>query len=138
MNEHLIADILYGPAKPLNGATLSDEYLARIAAEDYAGQNVRVVRHWLLLDVVLPEHEQTQLAKVGMQPTVLYACRIVHDSHAEASEDRDIVTGYESESIGCVFNADDTTYILAGPGGRKFVSLPAVTALRNHAIEQGR
>lgn len=132
VDEHLIADILYGPAQSIGGSGLSDENLSRVAAEEYAGQEVCVVRHWLLLDVMLPEDEQSQLEHEGRQATVLYANSIVHNSRKNMGGRKDIISGYESESCGWLFRADDTTYILAGPGGRKYVSLPAITALRAH------
>ncbi|WP_442968412.1 DUF6957 family protein [Pseudomonas sp. S37] len=80
VDEHLISDILYGPAQSLSGSGLNDEGLARVAGEDYAGQEVCVVRHWLLLDVLLPEGEQSQLEREGLQATVLYANSIVYCS----------------------------------------------------------
>ncbi|WP_442967437.1 DUF6957 family protein [Pseudomonas sp. S36] len=132
VDEHLISDILYGPAQSLSGSGLNDEGLARVAGEDYAGQEVCVVRHWLLLDVLLPEGEQSQLEREGLQATVLYANSIVYDSRTHMRGGKDIISGYESESYGWLFRADDTTFILAGPGGRKCVSLPAITALRDH------
>lgn len=133
VDEHLISDILYGPAQSLCGSGLSDEDLARVAAEEYAEQDVCVVRHWLLLDVLLPEGDQSQLDREGLQSTVLYAHSVVHDCRKNTAVGKDIITGYESESSGWLFRADETTYILAGPGGRKYVSQPAVTALRAHA-----
>jgi hypothetical protein len=132
MDDRLISDILYGPAQSLGGSGLSDEDLARVAAEEYAGQEVCVVRHWLLLDVLLPEDVQSQLEREGLQATVLYANGIVHNSRTNLGGRKDIISGYESESCGWRFRADDTTFILAGPGGRKYVSLPAITALRAH------
>lgn len=133
MDEHLISDILYGPARSLCGSGLSDEDLARVTVDEYAGQDVCVVRHWLLLDVLLPEGDQAQLSREGLQSTVLYAHRVVHDSRTYSVDAKNIITGYESESSGWLFRADETTYILAGPGGRKYVSQPAVIALRRYA-----
>ncbi|NIF28880.1 hypothetical protein F3J44_21175 [Pantoea sp. Tr-811] len=132
MDEHLISDILYGPAQSLGGSGLSDENLVRVAAEEYARQDFCVVRHWLLLDVLLPEAEQSQLEREGLRATVLYAHSVVHHSSTNMGVTKGLISGYESESYGWLFRADDTTYILAGPGGRKYVSLPAINALRDH------
>ncbi|WP_425312295.1 DUF6957 family protein [Pseudomonas monteilii] len=67
-----------------------------------------------------------------MQATVLYANNVMHDSRTSMGVVKGIISGYESKSYGGLFRADDTTYILAGPRGRKYVSLQAITALRDH------
>ena len=65
MESVLIADILYGEARNLNGSSLSDGDLISIVQKDFSDRAVCVVRQWLLLDVLLAEGMRAVLARAG-------------------------------------------------------------------------
>lgn len=130
MNQELVADILYGKARKLPGSGLDDDDLIRIVQEEFPGQQVYVVRQWLLLDVMLPEVEQKEIKSRGLAPTVLFANHLVSDSEDGAPKGEAIISNYESELFGCLFQSENALFILAGPGGRRYVGQPAVAALR--------
>ncbi|MNO09341.1 hypothetical protein D3C81_2324370 [compost metagenome] len=52
------------------------------------------------------------------------------DSQNTHSPGDSILSGYQCDFDGCIFESKDTLYILAGRGARKHVSAPAVEALR--------
>lgn len=136
MESNLIADILYGEARSLGGSSLSDDGLIRIVQDEFSDRAVCVVRQWLLLDVLLPESERVEIEADGRQPTILYAHNVVFDNRECIPAGDGLVTNYEREFYGCLFETGDVLVVLAGPGGRKYVSQPAVAALKNPDIRR--
>lgn len=134
MESVLIADILYGEARNLNGSSLSDGDLISIVQKDFSDRAVCVVRQWLLLDVLLAEGMRAEIEGEGRQPTILYAHNVVFDNRECIPAGDGLVTDYEREFYGCLFETGDVLVVLAGPGGRKYVSQPAVAALKNPDI----
>ncbi|MCP6699359.1 DUF6957 family protein [Pseudomonas donghuensis] len=134
MESNLIADILYGEARNLSGSSLSDDDLIRIVQDEFSYRAVCVVRQWLLLDVLLPECERAEIEAEGRQPTIIYAHNVVFDSRKCISAGDGLVTDYEREFYGCLFETGDVLVVLAGFGGRKYVSQPAMAALKNPDI----
>ncbi|MEF9900429.1 MAG: hypothetical protein RR736_24675 [Pseudomonas sp.] len=134
MESNLIADILYGEARNLSGSSLSDDDLIRIVQDEFSDRAVCVVRQWLLLDVLLPECERIEVEAEGRQPTILYAHNVVFDSRGYIPAGDGFVTDYEREFYSCLFETGDVLVVLAGLGGRKYVSQPAVAALKNTDI----
>ncbi len=90
-----------------------------------------VVRDWLLLDIMVPSEVEKGLESNGLQPTVVFASTVVYDSRAEGSRAGAIRSSFQRVLDGYVFESMNTTFFLAGPGMRKFVSLPALLALEN-------
>lgn len=129
VEQHLISDILHGPAMVLGGSGLADAAATSAAAEVFAGQRFCVVRHWLLLDVVLPLERQQAVAASGLSSTVLYAHTLVHDSTGHCWPGRPVLTGFERSQEDCFFQSEQGLFVLAGSGGRKSISLPAFLAL---------
>lgn len=127
--DELLGDLLYGSARPLGGSKLSDDELVELAADTFKEKPFCVVRHWLILDVMLPESTEQQIKAQGLEATVLYAQAAVFDSENRHSPGDSLLSGYQSDFDGCIFESKDRLYILAGRGARKYVSLPALQAL---------
>lgn len=85
MEAELVADVLYGPARTLGGSRLDDDELIKLAREEFEGQPFCVVRNWMILDLLLPEAQESEVRRQGLQPSVLYAHRVVFDSAARSS-----------------------------------------------------
>ncbi len=134
MESNLIADILYGEARNLSGSSLSDDDLIRIVQDEFSDRAVCVVRQWILLDVLLPESERVEIEGEGRQPTILYAHNVVFDNRECIPAGAGLVTDYEREFYGCLFETGDVVVVLAGPGGRKYVGQPSMAALKNPDI----
>ncbi|WP_409319946.1 DUF6957 family protein [Pseudomonas putida] len=112
---------------------MTDEELIQVVQDEIGLRRVCIVRQWLLLDVLVSAADHGELEKGGRQPTILFGHRVTFDSHGLVSDGQGLVTGYECESYGFLFEADGVLIVLAGPGGRRFVSHPAAEALRNSA-----
>jgi len=129
VQKELLEDVLYGPARMLGGSRLEDDELIKLAGEEFEGQPFCVVRNWMILDLLLPEAQVSEIRGQGLQPSVLYVNQIIFDSKARFSNGDSFITSYQKDFHGCFFESKDTLYILAGRGARKHASLPALQAL---------
>lgn len=129
MELELLADLLHGPARVLNGAKLDDDELIRASHEAFDGRPFCVVRQWMLLDVMLPASQEQEVKTQGLKPCVLYAQAPVYDSQGELKPGDSLLSDFQRDFDGCIFESKDMLYILAGRGARKHASLSAVQAL---------
>ena len=129
MQTELIEDVLYGPAQLIGGSRLGDEELIKLAQEEFAEQPFCIVRNWMVMDILLPDTQERDVRKRGLQPSVLFVHDAVFDSEARISASDSFITGFQKDFHGCFFESEDALYILAGRGFRKHVSLPAWQAL---------
>lgn len=127
----LVADFLSGYSLPLEGDGLPDDVIVDTAWTNNQGRPFYVVRDWLLLDIMVPSDVEDDLNAMGLQPTVVFANTVVYDSRVRGSRVGAIRSSFQSILDGCTFESMHTSYILAGPGTRKHVSLPALQALEN-------
>ena len=125
----MLADLLYGPARVLNGAKLDDVELIRASNEAFDGRPFCVVRQWMLLDAMLPASQEQEVITQGLKPCVLYAQATVYDSQGVLKPGDSLLSDFQRDFDGCIFESKDRLYILAGRGARKHVSVPAVAAL---------
>lgn len=65
MEAELVADVLYGPARTLGGSRLDDDELIKLAREEFEGQPFCVVRNWMILDLLLPEAQESEVRRKG-------------------------------------------------------------------------
>ncbi|MCK2124795.1 MULTISPECIES: DUF6957 family protein [Pseudomonas] len=131
MEQHLISDILHGPALVIGGSGLSDSEAIKAASEEFSGVRFYVVRQWMLLDVVVSAEWERHLEGLAHMPTVLYAHAVVHDSAGQLEAGSSFLTGPALESKDCFFACGQGLFVLAGSGARKKISLPALLALSN-------
>lgn len=131
MEAALVADFLSVHGFPLDGDGRLDELIVETARANNQGRPFYVVRDWLLLDIMVPSDVEDDLNAMGLQPTVVFANTVVYDSRARGSRVGAIRSSFQRVLDGCTFESINTSYILAGPGTRKHVSLPALQALEN-------
>ncbi|BBH46732.1 DUF6957 family protein [Pseudomonas sp. KU43P] len=131
MEAALVADFLYGYSFPLEGDGQPDDVIVDTAWTNNKGRPFYVVRDWLLLDIMVPSDVEDDLNAMGLQPTVVFANTVVYDSRVRGSRVGAIRSSFQRILDGCTFESMHTSYILAGPGTRKHVSLPALQALEN-------
>lgn len=128
-DDELLGDLLYGSAQPLGGSKLGDDELIKLAADTFIEKPFCIVRHWMILDVMLPESSEQKIKAQSLDATVLYAQAAVFDSQNKHSPGDSILSGYQCDFDGCIFESKTTIFILAGRGARKHVSLPAVQSM---------
>ncbi|WP_156510911.1 hypothetical protein [Pseudomonas sp. p21] len=131
MEAALIAGLLFEGGFPVEGEGASDECIVQAARAANQNRPFCVVRDWLLLDIMVPSDVEDDLKAMGLQPTVVYAHTVVYDSKAEGSRAGAIRSSFQRMLDGCSFESMHTRFVLAGPGVRKHVSLPALLALEN-------
>ncbi|WP_204123496.1 hypothetical protein [Pseudomonas sp. 008] len=132
----LLGDLLFGPARTLGGSTLGDDELVRLARETFKENNFCVVRNWMLLDVMVPPSIEQKIQAQGLEPTLLYAQVTVFDSTGSFHAGASVVSGYQRDFDGCIFESQNTIFILGGRGSRKHAGWPAVQALAAYENEQ--
>lgn len=137
MEDDLVSDILYGPARKLLGSQLDDDAMIQLAEKEFQGKAFSVVKNWMLLDVLLPGSEEKMIEEQGLKPTVLYANNVLFDSASSALPASGVITGYQQEHVGYLFVAEDVRFVLMGIGHRKTVGLPSINALRRAITRAG-
>jgi len=125
----LLGDLLFGSARSLGGSKLGDDELIELAADTFREKSFCIVRRWMLLDVMLPESQEREIKTQGLEATLLYAQAAVFDSQSKLQPGDSILSDFQREFDGCIFESKHTIFILAGRGARKHVSLPAVEAI---------
>lgn len=125
----LVADFLSEHGLPLEGDDQSDELIVETAWANNQSRPFYVVRDWLLLDIMVPSDVDDELKAMGLQPTVVFAHSVVYDSRTQGSRTGAIRSSFQRILDGCNFESMHTSFVLAGPGVRKHVSLPALLAL---------
>lgn len=128
----LLSDLLFGPAQPLGGSKLGDDELIELAADTFGENPFCIVRGWMLLDVMLPDFQEREIKAQGLEATLLYANATVFDSKSRRKPDGSVLSDFQREFDGCIFESKTTIFILAGRGSRKHVSLPAVQSMATY------
>jgi len=101
LEQQLISDVLFGYARGLPGAGLDDEGLIRVATQEFSGRAFRIVRGWMVLDVIADEGVLGKGSREMQQRTVLLVQHVVFDSEGKQSEWR--VSSYGNHVDGCFF-----------------------------------
>ncbi|MGE8068854.1 DUF6957 family protein [Pseudomonas sp. NPDC089569] len=129
----LLGDLLFGSARILGGSALGDDELIELAADTFREKPFCIVRCWMVLDVMLPESTEREIKAQGLEATVLYAQTVVFDSQNDHQPGDSVLSDFQSDFDGCIFESKNTIFILAGRGSRKHTSLPAFQMLNAYA-----
>lgn len=131
----LVGDLLWSPAHMAFGSGLDDEQLLQAASEVFAGQQVCIVRHWMIIQVGLDLDAKRLLKSRGLKPVVMYANTVVG---APTGNEFGVLSGYQRCFEDCFFQSDEMLFVLAGRGSCKEADEQAVRALaRRCGIDPG-
>lgn len=108
---------------------LETELLVRLTRQAVGDRRFYIVRDWMLFDVMLPDSHLSQLARDGGCATILYASDITYDSNTGGALPGAFRTGYQRSFSAFHFETRSAVFVLAGPGSRKYASVPALLAL---------
>lgn len=125
----LVGNLLLQTGEQIRGESGSDATLIELAMSRSAGKPVCVVKDWLLLDVMVSDQDGDSLRGQGLQPTVLFAREILFDSRCRGARLGALRSGFQRSHDSASFETPDVIYLLAGPGQRKYASVPALLAL---------
>lgn len=128
MDTELLAKLFHGPAGILYGSKLDDDGLIHAAMEAFGGRAFCIVRNWMLIDVKLTDRHDRLVKENGLQPTLLYANKIV-SANASEEPSQGVLSGFQSRYEDCFFETEEVLFVLAGRGARKRAGIPAVFAL---------
>ena len=100
------------------GCTESElQYLCEKWRDNPTSKGVCAVRNWQWWDLELPEDE---VLPDGMRPALMYASDVIMDYRSRFEPGTSVRSTLLTElHDGCVFETQNTLYILVGPGCRK-------------------
>jgi hypothetical protein len=81
---------------------------------------IRILRDWIWWQIEYPQAELDKLSEKGLQPARIRADSVLFDETEMYESDHWIITSLLVEfRHDCLFESEDMTYILCGPGTRK-------------------
>jgi hypothetical protein len=121
--------LLYSTATSIHGSELREEHLLTEGLENYEKRAYYVVRHWVMIDVILPNDASEAMYSTSEHPTIVYA---VHAKKYEKGcfvDVHKIRTSYQVNLDRNFFETKDALYILMGTGIRQSMSAELVGLL---------
>lgn len=101
-----------------------------LAQELCPGKPYCSVRRWVLIDLDISDAKKAQVIEQGVQPILLYAHTVVTDSARRfAPGDWVRSTLLVELKNGCLFETNNSVYILLGGGSRKAATPDVITSI---------
>lgn len=125
-----VIDLLNGESDSMQGGNLTLEE-AKVMGEAHAGfKPYRVVRDWIWADLDVSEKNVKDLEQQGLKPVMVYAHKIMFDSTQRFEPGNWVrTTPLIQFTPPCIFETNNTVYILVGEGKRKTTSLQAIMSI---------
>lgn len=126
-----ISQLFYCAGEELAGWEGSQEDLISLAAKAFPGKAFCIVRQWILIDLTVNSDEKEKLTRLGLLPATLYAHEVVFDSRSRFQAGMWVRSNFGvSFSEGCMFETNNTVYLLLGAGLRKVASIGAAFSMK--------
>lgn len=126
-----ITQLFYGPGEEMPGWQGSSEDLISLAATAFPSKAFCVVRQWILIDLTVTPAEAEKLKNLRLLSATLYAHQVVLDSKGRFQPAMWVRSNFGvSFSKGCMFETNNTVYLLLGSGLKKEASLSAAFSMR--------
>ena len=126
-----VESFLYGDETPCEyGCSLDNiDEMVKEAKQLYPDKPYCTIRHWIWVDVTVPEKHLKPFTAKGIQPSLVRSGDILHDEAQRPHTRHSLRSSWLLDfSRNCLFVTRNTTYILVGPGSRVSVE-PAVFQL---------
>jgi hypothetical protein len=131
MNFDDLTEFIFDTDTPLTGFELAEPEAAGFVAEHFPGRPFCLVKDWILVDLKVSDAAVAALAQRSLQPIIVYALHVIHDSRGRFSPGDWVKSSYQASfSHNCLFESKNTIYVLMGSGSRKFASIDTVLALQ--------
>ena len=125
-----ISQLLYGAGKDAPGWQGTQDELIALAAKAFPGKAFCAVKQWILIDLTVNSDEKEKLSGLGLLPATLFAHEIVLDSKGRFQAGMWVRSNFGvSFTEGCMFETNNTVYLLHGPGLRKEASIGAAFSM---------
>lgn len=123
-----IGDFLSSKGEEIHSACDDEAAGIALAQELCPGKPCCSVRQWILVDLDISDDKKALVTEQGFQPILLYAHTVVTDSARRFSPgDWVRSTLLVERKSNCLFETQNSVYILLGTGSRKTAE-PAVVA----------
>lgn len=130
MDLHELVSLWEHQGVEMAGSALQDDELLSLARRYNAVKSCCIVQDWFYLDVETSESERDFLTWRGWKPAVVLALAVVSDERARFPPGGWVKSGFQVDFVdGCIFETDNTLYLLQGRGYRKSVSPNVLSAL---------
>ncbi|MCX2901524.1 DUF6957 family protein [Pseudomonas mandelii] len=125
-----ISQLLYGTEGETSGWTGSRADLISLAGKVFPGKAFCVVRKWILIDLIVTPDEKEKLTNLTLLPMTLFAHEIVLDSKGRFQPKMWVRSNFGVQFIySCMFETNNTVYLLWGPGQRKEATVGAAFSM---------
>lgn len=126
-----ITRLLYGAGEEMPGWQGTQDELIALAKKAFPGKAFCVVRQWNLIDLTVNPDEKEKLTGLGLLSMTLFAHEIVLDSKGRFQPSMWVRSNFGvSFTEGCMFETNNTVYLLQGTGQRKPGSLAAAFSMK--------
>jgi hypothetical protein len=126
-----ISQLLYGAGEEMLGWQGTQDELIALSAKAFPDKAFCVVKQWILIDLTVTPAEKDKLTGLGLLPMTLFAHDIVLDSKGRFQPSMWVRSNFGvSFSEGCMFETNNTVYLLQGAGQRKPGSLAAAFSMK--------
>jgi hypothetical protein len=126
-----ISRLLYGAGEEMPGWQGTHDELIALSAKAFPGKAFCVVRQWILIDLTVNSNEKEKLSGLGLLPATLFAHEIVLDSKGRFQPSMWVRSNFGvSFTEGCMFETNNTVYLLLGAGQRKEASIGAAFSMK--------
>ncbi len=126
-----ISQLLYGPGEHMSGWQGTQDELIALAAKAFPGKAFCVVKEWILIDLTVTPDEKEKLTGLGLLSMALLAHEIVLDSKGRFQPSMWVRSNFGvSFTEGCMFETNNTVYLLLGSGLKKEASIGAAFSMK--------
>ena len=118
----LVSDMLNDRGDTYDVGCSEDQFYTMIksARRNNPHKPIRMLRDWIWWQIEYPQAELDKLHEKGLQPARIRADNVLFDETEMYESDHWIITSLLVEfRHDCLFESEDMTYILCGPGTRK-------------------
>lgn len=130
MDLHELVSLWAHQGAEMAGSDLQDNALLSFARKHNPTKSCCIVRDWFYLDLETSEAERGLLTRRGWKPAVVLALSVVHDERERFPPGGWVKSGLQVAFVGsCIFETDNTLYLLQGWGYRKSVSTKVLSSL---------
>lgn len=103
----------------LMGCELTEAEAEALVTEKFPGKPFCLVDGWTIVDLDVTNFEKTELAKKSLEPIVINALWVIHDSKGRFQKGTKVRSSFQrSLNDGYLFESQNTVYVLMGPGCR--------------------
>lgn len=120
MSLRAVAELLTGDAPIVKGVCQSESDGLRVYEKYYSDKPYCLVKKWSLIELDVDQEDLEMIEQAGSQPILLYSSHVLYDSLDRFDKGNWVRSTLMVRFIDeCLFETQNTVYILIGDGKRK-------------------